>query len=444
VRKSNGKVLCCLFCFLLLCLMLNACDWDNSGCGPESTDEISAGDPGTGPFVLVPDDQVADECGLDPDLLKQADKVIDDDYIVVRYGKLCHQYLTGKTDRPTDAYSATKTLGVVVTGVASYETRDIPRTGRKTGQLLDTDRADHWLDSIGFNDGFTRKYKYGYNPDALLAHVMAMVAHNKTLDDGNMNFLYDVIGTMQINSLSQVVSTAIAQDSARLGSNIEEFTQRFVYQPLGMTDSNWSLYGPENKMYASGWRTTLHDMARIGLLVLHGGIYNGQRLMAESWVYRMTHPSFEESNTGYGYLTWLNTRGGGSGVGGAELDFSGTLQNTEYDLCAPVPMWNSYPHYPSKATDCNHDPGYSCEQKYDVGVWSAQGLGGQYIIGHPGLDLLLVAKDFGEKGGPTGLWEAIRPALVALDPVYKGDEEAFCAAYGTNNYAPDMTYQPMP
>jgi hypothetical protein len=31
----------------------------------------------------------------------------------------------------------------------------------------------------------------------------------------------------------------------------------------------------------------------------------------------------------------------------------------------------------------------------------------------------------------------VRPALVAEDPLYAGDEEAFCAAYGANAYAPD-------
>jgi hypothetical protein len=36
------------------------------------------------------------------------------------------------------------------------------------------------------------------------------------------------------------------------------------------------------------------------------------------------------------------------------------------------------------------------------------------------------------------LWNPIRPALVALDPEFKGDEDAFCEAYGANAYAPDL------
>ena len=35
-------------------------------------------------------------------------------------------------------------------------------------------------------------------------------------------------------------------------------------------------------------------------------------------------------------------------------------------------------------------------------------------------------------------WGPVRPAVVALDPVYQGDEEAFCEAYRRGAYAPDL------
>ena len=57
-------------------------------------------------------------------------------------------------------------------------------------------------------------------------------------------------------------------------------------------------------------------------------------------------------------------------------------------------------------------------------------------------DLVIVAKNYGGAGGPTGIWKAIRPAIVALDPTYKGDEAAFCKAYAAGDYAPDLVAQP--
>jgi len=387
----------------------------DSGMGGEPVYE----DPGAGPWELVPEAMVADECGMDPALLQAADSMVGTDYAVVRYGKLCHEY---GSDAPSEAWSATKTLGAIVTGMAAYETRDIPRTGPKTGAISDYDRADHWLDSIS------------YNGDATLAHVLGMVGHSGNLD--NPTYAYDTVGSVQINSLSDVVNTAIAQDSARLGANIEAFTQKYLYEPLGMTGSTWSSGGTD-KVYAYTWNTTLHDMLKVGTMVVHRGVYGGQRRIDEKWIYRMTHPSFETANTAYGYLTWLNAREGGTGPGGDGGGNGG-------DTCAPYAVWpaSAFPHGYSSASDCTYS--MSCEQTHDIGVWSAQGLGGQFIVGHFGLDLVIAAKNFSGGGGPAGLWAAIRPALVAEDPMFMGDEEAFCAAYGAGDYAPDLQAPIMP
>ena len=377
-------------------------------------------DPGAEPWQLVPAGEVADKCKMDPAMLDAADSRIGTSYAVVRYGQLCHEY---GSDSPTEIWSATKTVGALITGIASYETRDIPRTGPMTGQLSDLDRADQWLGAVS------------YNRDAQLAHVLSMVGHDADLTYPNRSYSYDTVGSVQINSLSNMVNTAISQDSARLGANIEEFTQRFLYEPLGLNDTSWP--GATSKTYAYTCSTTLHDMARLGLLVLHRGIWAGKRILDESWTYKMTHPSFEDANTAYGYLTWLNAAAGATGPGGA---FGGTAG----DPCAPYALWPSYPHGTlSGAPDCLYGGAASCEQQYDDGIWSAQGLGGQFIVGHPGLDLLIVAKNFSGSGGPTGLWAAIRPALVALDPMFMGDEEGFCAAYNAGDYAPDLNGTPV-
>lgn len=40
--------------------------------------------------------------------------------------------------------------------------------------------------------------------------------------------------------------------------------------------------------------------------------------------------------------------------------------------------------------------------------------------------------------GHKRVWRLVRPALVALDPVYAGDEAGFCAAYQRSEHAPDL------
>ncbi|MDD9970889.1 MAG: hypothetical protein OXR73_31920 [Myxococcales bacterium] len=53
-----------------------------------------------------------------------------------------------------------------------------------------------------------------------------------------------------------------------------------------------------------------------------------------------------------------------------------------------------------------------------------------------GLDLVLAIKNYAE--GAAGVWNAVRPALVALDPTHTGDDDAFCRAYRAGDYAPAL------
>lgn len=386
-------------------------DGDDAGTDPPS-DLNDFHDPGTGPWEVVAEADVASKCKMDIAALKSVK--LGAGFAVSRYGLLCYSSTGGK-DGATAMWSVTKTLGALVTGIASYETRDIKRTGVKTGQLLDSDRADHWLSN------------FSYQKEARVAHVLAMVGHTPGFD----TFSYDTVGSTQINTLSNMVSTAISQDVPRLGSNTGAFAKKFLFDAIGMTNSTWG-----GDIYAYSWTATLEDMLRVGLLITHRGVWGGKRILGEDWTYKMTHPSFESANTAYGYLTWLNAREGASGVGGA-----GVSGGASGDPCAPAAVWptTSYPHGVSNAKDCTYTTSKAqCQQKYDVGTWSAQGLGGQFIAGHAGLDLVIVAKDYSGGSGPTGMWEAIRPALVALDPTYKGDDNAFCKAYAAGDYAPDL------
>jgi hypothetical protein len=187
-----------------------------------------------------------------------------------------------------------------------------------------------------------------------------------------------------------------------------------------MHHSVWS-GGDDDKIFAYSWAASVRDMARLGLLILHGGVWSGERILDEDWTYKMTHAAFEDSNASYGYLTWLASPG--SDPDGA--------------WCAPWAVHAGYPHGLSEATDCGAEEPLACEQRFDVGMWYAAGLFGQYIIGHRGLDLVIVVKNF-DPNDAIDLWHAVRPALVARDPTFAGDEAAFCASYARGDYAPDL------
>jgi hypothetical protein len=374
--------------------------------GPGPNPTPTARDPGTGPWTLVSPANVATECKLDPTALQQANRTLNLSYAIVRYGKLCHEFYPSGRDSVSQVYSTTKTMGALTIGALIHQTKNIPATTtRKRGPLGEFQRIDHWLDSFSFQSASTT------------AHVLGMVsAASPNLNYPNREFRYDTVGSDAINRLSDVVNTVVAQDTTRLGSNIGAFWRRYLAQPLGFENSTWGT-SESSKNFATSWQTTIRDMARLGLLMNNGGVWNGQRLVDADYLYNLGHTSFEDANTRYGYLTWLQ----------------------EEDSCTPKPQYRSYPHGPvSGAPNCGRP---SCApQQYDVGVFFAAGLGGQYIIVHRGLDMVIVVKDSGGQSGaePARFWQAIRPAVVALDPTYRGNATAFCSAYGAGNYAPDL------
>lgn len=64
---------------------------------------------------------------------------------------------------------------------------------------------------------------------------------------------------------------------------------------------------------AGGWGLTLSpmDMANIGELILHGGVYDGTRIVSEKWVRESTaeQSRWAERDLPYGYLWWVLRRG---------------------------------------------------------------------------------------------------------------------------------------
>jgi len=267
------------------------------------------------------------------------------------------------------------------------------------GPLTEFDRMDKWINLT------TLPPRAQINADATVAHVLAMVGYREDLSYGQKRHRYDADGSREINQLIRVIDNVVKQDTRRFGADAVEVKDR-LFAKLGLENSSWDV-----DFFGYSWYGSLLDMARFGLLALHGGVYNGERLVDSRYVYNMTHPAFEDGSTRYGYLTWLN---GGS--------------------CMPRAIHASYPHGISEASDCADG---NCDQENDVGVWTALGAGGQFIVGHRGLDMVVVGKNWGNGGGDD-LWDVVLPAVVAADPRFMGDQAAFCEAYAKGAYAPDL------
>jgi CubicO group peptidase (beta-lactamase class C family) len=89
-----------------------------------------------------------------------------------------------------------------------------------------------------------------------------------------------------------------------------EYARRFLFEPLIITDWFWpglpqtdGLTGTHGALFLSA-----RDMAKIGQLYLNGGNWNGQQIVAESWINESVNPFINVwGNVDYGYLWWTRT-----------------------------------------------------------------------------------------------------------------------------------------
>ena len=92
------------------------------------------------------------------------------------------------------------------------------------------------------------------------------------------------------------------------GLNIHEFANKYLFTPLGISNSEWVFY-PETDLpaAASGLRLRSRDMLRFGLLYANKGKWNDYQILSEDWVRQSTsaHIRFGRNNVGYGYQFWI-------------------------------------------------------------------------------------------------------------------------------------------
>ncbi len=95
---------------------------------------------------------------------------------------------------------------------------------------------------------------------------------------------------------------AIGDDQAYL-----EFPRRALFDRIGMRNTLVSVDRFGDFMLSSQVYTNARDLARLGLLYLHNGVWNGERLLSEDWIdfVRTPAPATAERGRQYGAQWWL-------------------------------------------------------------------------------------------------------------------------------------------
>ncbi|WP_175718227.1 serine hydrolase domain-containing protein [Burkholderia anthina] len=92
--------------------------------------------------------------------------------------------------------------------------------------------------------------------------------------------------------------------SAAAGEPVERYAQTHLFAPLDMKRAAWER-ADRTGLVSAGWGLRLRaiDMAKIGMLVLDGGRWQGRQVVPQAWIAQMTTPRVSPH---FGYYWWIN------------------------------------------------------------------------------------------------------------------------------------------
>lgn len=126
-------------------------------------------------------------------------------------------------------------------------------------------------------------------------------------------------------------ATALAARLITIGSGmpIDEYAKKKLFAPLGIGNFEWVAGADGVPAAASGLRLNIHDLAKIGRMILNDGQWEGAQIVPAEWLKASFTPySNLHSGLRYGYFWWLAPQGdppvsvAGFGNGGQRLSIS--------------------------------------------------------------------------------------------------------------------------
>jgi len=236
--------------------------------------------------------------------------------LLVKNGKLIlEEYFYGY-DRDDLHYlaSATKSITSILVGI-SVDQGMIKNVDQNVYQLFPDYQKTEWI---------SKKY------EITLRHLLSMTAgiewdENKSTRDPRHDYFAMRRGgdwiryvfnkelvspqgqTFNYNGgLSALLGEIIRRTS---GLNAKEFSQKYLFDPLGISHYRWLIYNDGSINTGGGLLLRPRDMAKIGQMMLNSGKYNDKQIVSEKWITESTQsyvvPESQPLGSGYGYQWWL-------------------------------------------------------------------------------------------------------------------------------------------
>jgi CubicO group peptidase (beta-lactamase class C family) len=271
--------------------------------------------------------------------------------LLVRHGKvvLDAYFYPFAPGLPHDAASVTKSITSIATGIAvdrgleKLDEKVLPIFPREGPAEVDARKAAITIDDLltmrpgldcGFRPGEQELAEMRRSPD----WVQAALALHMKYDPGT-HFGYCSPGFHLLSSILM----------AKTGMSEFAFARRYLFEALGIKKVIWPV-DPQGRTHGWGNSHLLpRDFAKLGLLYLHGGAWEGKQVVSGDWVKRSVAVHTQaRAGVDYGYGWWLyneanpkyfeaNGRGGQRVIVAPSRDLVLVLTGGGYDTNAVVP-----------------------------------------------------------------------------------------------------------
>ena len=134
--------------------------------------------------------------------------------------------------------------------------------------------------------------------------------------------------------------------TAATGMQVYDFCEKHLYQPLGIRSERWAVSSCGIDYTIIKGKEELSDLsarelAKLGLLFLNEGRWNGTEIISSEYIKQATTPSMQDKN--YGFLWWLFPGGYACrGYGGQEVNVLPEKQLVAVVQAKPTPQSKSY------------------------------------------------------------------------------------------------------
>lgn len=126
------------------------------------------------------------------------------------------------------------------------------------------------------------------------------------------DFSYDTGATYMLSAIVTKIT----------GMTMFDYLYEKLWKPLDITSCSWQTAGGKINEGGIGLFISTEDLAKLAVLYLNKGIYNGKRILSEEWI-NMASSKWVDNvfngtinwRVGYGYQMWMNACGGYRGDG---------------------------------------------------------------------------------------------------------------------------------